>query len=147
MVPAGMSQSVLADAAKTVAAMAKVEADHAKHVAEGHDHPMYLEEQWCMRAVATDTDKSTGVKCPFATQSKGKYTANFYCQSIDGHFYPMALATGKKNNLEVTAKDNKGKVVVFSMTFTPTKAKPAKFSAITNNADLLKTACAVATQL
>jgi hypothetical protein len=56
---------------------------------------------------------------------------NLYCKSIDGFFYKSKKAT------TVTSKDNKGKVAVMTFTF------PKTFSAIKNNADLLKLACTV----
>lgn len=80
-------------------------------------------DQWCSQAVATAGAKTT---CTFASASKGEYSAALYCETIEGWFF----ASNKMVN--VTAKDNGGKPV--SLTLTYSKA----IDVVANNGVVLK---------
>jgi len=110
----------LAQGDKVLSAVADVRAAHAKFVpgAEG----AHAEQQWCYSAVATTGAKTT---CEFASSSKAQYYAALYCETIEGWFFASTKA------VNVTAKDNGGKPVSLSLTYS--KA----ISDITDNAVVL----------
>jgi len=65
-------------------------------------------EQWCYAAVSVADAKTT---CTFKSMSKGEYHAMLYCETIEGWFF----ASSKFVN--VTAKDNGGKPVGLTLTY------------------------------
>jgi len=110
----------LAQGDKVLSAVADVRAAHAKFVpgAEG----AHAQQQWCYRAVAATGAKTS---CEFASASKAQYYAALYCETIEGWFFASTKA------VNVTAKDNGGKPVSLSLTYS--KA----ISDITDNAVVL----------
>jgi hypothetical protein len=112
LTPTAYGNAVLASAADVRSAHGKFVAGKAN----AHAGP-----QWCYAAVAAAAAKTT---CTFASASKATYTTAMYCETIEGWFFASKA-------VNVTAKDNGGKPV--SLTLTYTKA----ISDITDNALVL----------
>jgi hypothetical protein len=111
---------------KALASTADVVAAHGKFTAGKNS---WKESQWCNVAVTAAAQKTT---CTFATASKAAYSANLYCETIEGWFFASTKA------VNVTAKDNGGKQVSLALTY-----KKA-ISDITNNAIVLNICCKLA---
>lgn len=80
--------------------LAKVEDVRAAAAKGAMGKGAHKKEQWCYKAVVKAGDKTT---CDFATASAGKYSANLYCETVEGWFFAI------KKTVEVVAKDNGGK--------------------------------------
>jgi len=120
----GEAWLTLQPAEDTSAVMTKLEsvtAAYKKFDATAKDR--HTKMQWCNAAVVK---KDTASSCTFRTASNRKYLAAVYCSTIEGWFFNSAKHTN------VTSKDNGGKQVQMTMTYTK------KIDDITDNADVLK---------
>lgn len=98
--PMGMQTAAMADWASAQAAMDKFNAQP-----EAADP--WNDEQFCMKAVTSEGQKST---CAFESQSRAGYNATLYCRTIENWFYASAVT-------DFTAPDNGGVPVAMTLTY------------------------------